>query len=171
MLEVRISEEERAAGRLSPEKLRSAAVLLQTGGYVVLRDALHQELVADVREAFAEILRDCMESREGESWYQVSSRERAVFWERGARWRVFPKLRGPLSEPRLLANPLITPLLAELIGDDFRCKFVSSDTCVRGSELQAPHRELGVGGADQPRAYLVNVPLTRNTRRNGPLEV
>lgn len=171
MIEVRVSEEERAAGRLSPESFRLAALLLHTAGYVVLRDALPRELVAAAREEFADTLRDCMESRHGEAWYQVSTRRQAVFWERGARWRIFPKLRPPLSDVRLLANPFVMPLLGELLGTDFRCKFVSSDTCVQGSATQAPHRELGAGGAREPRAYILNVPLTRCTERNGPLEV
>jgi ectoine hydroxylase-related dioxygenase (phytanoyl-CoA dioxygenase family) len=171
MLEVRVKQGEREAERLDPEGRRMAALLLHTTGYVVLRDALPRDLVAGAREAFDDILRDCIESREGEAWYQVSARRQAVFWERGARWRIFPKLRPPLSDPRLLANPLVLPILDELLGRDFRCKFVSSDTCLKGSEPQAPHRELGTGGTAEPLAYIVNVPLSRNTRRNGPLEV
>jgi ectoine hydroxylase-related dioxygenase (phytanoyl-CoA dioxygenase family) len=171
MLEVTVTPGEREAGRLDPENFRTAAVLLHTAGYVVLRDALPRELVAETRETFDDILRDCLESREGDGWYQVSQRHQAVFWERGARWRIFPKLRPPLSDPRLLANPLVVPLLDELLGSDFRCKFVSSDTCLKGSEMQAPHRELGAGGAREPVAYMVNVPLSRNTRRNGPIEI
>lgn len=171
MLEVSVTEEERTTGRLGPHSARTAALLLHTAGYVVLRDALPHDLVARARAQFDDILRDCMESRDGEAWYQISARHRAVFWERGARWRVFPKLRPPLSDVQLLANPLVMPLLEELLGSGFRCKFVSSDTCVRGSVIQAPHRELGAGGAREAPAYIVNVPLSRNTRRNGPLEV
>ena len=171
MLEVRVSEEEREAGRLSHEGTRTAVLLLHTAGYVILRDALPRDLVSRVRAEFDDILRDCMESRVGEAWYQVSGRHRAVFWERGARWRVFPKLRPPLSDVRLLANPLVVPVLEELLGSGLHCKFVSSDTCVKGSATQAPHRELGAGGAREPIAYIVNVPLSRNTPRNGPLEV
>jgi ectoine hydroxylase-related dioxygenase (phytanoyl-CoA dioxygenase family) len=171
MIEVRVSEDERRVGRLGPESARTAAALLHTAGCVVLGEALPRDLVAEARDAFEEILRDCEASREGDAWYQVARRTRAVFWERGARWRIFPKLRPPLSDARLLANPLVTPLLGELLGEDFRCKFVSSDICVRGSEQQAPHRELGVGGDPEPRAYVVNVTLTRCTPRNGPLEI
>lgn len=171
MLEVRVSDRERTAGQLDPENFRTAALLLHTAGYVVLRDALPHDLVARAREEFDDTLRDCADSRRGEAWYQVSRRRQAVFWERGARWRIFPKLRPPLSDPRLLANPLVIPVLAELLGSDFRCKFVSSDTCMMGSTTQAPHRELGAGGAREAPAYIVNVPLTRCSNRNGPLEV
>jgi ectoine hydroxylase-related dioxygenase (phytanoyl-CoA dioxygenase family) len=171
MLEVRVAQDERDAGRLSPESFGAAALLLQSGGYVVLRDALPPELVAEARSAFDEIIRDCIESRDGDAWYQTSHRTQAVFWERAARWRIFPKLRPPLSDTRLLANPLVMPVLEELLGSGFRCKFVSSDTCLRGSAMQAPHREMGAGGADRPPALVVNVPLTLCTERNGPLEV
>jgi ectoine hydroxylase-related dioxygenase (phytanoyl-CoA dioxygenase family) len=171
MLEVRVSDRERTAGQLDPESFRMAALLLHTAGYVVLRDALPPDLVARAREEFEDTLQDCGESRQGDAWYQVSRRRQAVFWERGARWRIFPKLRPPLSDPCLLANPLVMPVLTELLGSDFRCKFVSSDTCMNGSALQAPHRELGAGGAREARAYIVNVPLTRCSTRNGPLEV
>lgn len=171
MIAITVTEEERAAARLRPDSFRSAALFLHTAGYVVLRDALPRSLAAEVREAFAEILRDCIDSRDGDAWYQVSRQRQAVFWERGARWRIFPRLRPPLNDPRLLANPLITALLAEFLGGDFRCKFVSSDTCVQGSALQAPHRELGAGGFSEPRAYIVNVPLTECGPENGPLEV
>src|SRR5262245_64569343 len=105
MLEVRVSDEERAAGQLRPDGFRTAALLLHTAGYVVLRDALPRDLVDRARVEFDDILRDCVESREGEAWYQVSARKQAVFWERGSRWRVFPKLRPPLSDVRLLAEP------------------------------------------------------------------
>src|SRR5262249_38615118 len=171
MLEVRISDQERAVGRLSPDSFDRAALLLHTAGYVVLRDALARDLVRRARDSFDDILRDCVESKDGEGWYQGAERTQAVFWERGYRWRIFPKLRPPLSDVRLLANPLVVPLLEEHLGEGFRCKFVSSDTCYRGSTIQAPHRELGAGGAREPVAYIVNVPLSRNTQRNGPLEV
>jgi ectoine hydroxylase-related dioxygenase (phytanoyl-CoA dioxygenase family) len=171
MHEVRVSHGERDGGQLSPKNSRTASLLLSIAGYVVLRGALPRELVAETREAFDDVLRDCADSREGEAWYQVSGRRQAVFWERAGRWRIFPKLRPPFSDPRLLANPLVIPLLEELLGSGFRCKFVSSDTCVRGSVMQAPHRELGAGGAPEPRAYIVNLPLARCTRRNGPIEV
>src|SRR5262249_22627850 len=171
MLEVNVTDGERATGRLGPESLRTAVLLLDTAGYVVLRDALPSDLVRDLRTTFEDILRDCEESRDGDAWYQVSERHRAVFWERGARWRIFPKLRPPLSDVRLLANPLVVPVLEELLGSGFQCKFVSSDTCLRRPALQAPHRELGAGGARNPPAYIVNVPLSPTPSRNGPLEV
>ena len=170
-LELDVGEDERAAGRLRPVRRRQAGLLLQTAGCLVLRDALPSALIEALREGFARIFQDCLDSKEGDGWYQVSRREQAVFWERGARWRIFPKLRPPFDAPDLLANPLIVEILEELLGAGFFCKFVSSDTCLRGSTVQAPRRELAAGGAPAPRAYIVNVPLVRCGPENGPIEV
>lgn len=170
-LTLTVSDEERAAGRLGPEQHRRAALLLHTAGCVVLRNLLPLEFVERMNAAFLRIFADCMRSKQGDSWYQVSAQERAVFWERAARWRIFPKLRPPFDSEALLANPLLMPLLEELIGRDFFCKFVSSDTCVRGSMLQAPHRELSAAGAAEPCAYILNLPVMPCGLNNGPLEV
>lgn len=165
-----VTPEERRAGRLAPDRLHTAILRLHALGHVVLRDALPTDLVMEIREALARILWDCMESRQGDAWYQVSRREQAVFWERGARWRIFPKLRSPFNDAQLLANPLVLEPLTALL-DEVVCRFVSSDTCVRGSIRQAPHRELSAGGAASPAAYLLNVPLTPCRPDSGPLEI
>jgi ectoine hydroxylase-related dioxygenase (phytanoyl-CoA dioxygenase family) len=170
-IDVRVSEDERVAKQLQPEQRRQAQLLLQTAGCVVLRDVLPLPQINKLTEAFNRIFRDCIDSKQGDSWYQVSHHAQAVFWERAARWRIFPKLRPPFDNETLLANPLIIDLIEDLLGPDLYCKFVSSDTCVRGSTLQAPHRELSAGGAPMPCAYIVNVPLTTCGLDNGPIEV
>ena len=170
-LTLTISADERAAGRLQRQQHQTAALLLRTAGCVVLRELLPLELVERLNVAFGRIFEDCVESKRGDAWYQVSAINQAVFWERAARWRIFPKLRPPFNDVSVLANPLIMPLFEELLGSDFFCKFVSSDTCSAGSTIQAPHRELSAGGASQPCAYVVNVPLTMCGLENGPLEV
>jgi ectoine hydroxylase-related dioxygenase (phytanoyl-CoA dioxygenase family) len=170
-LALTVSDSERAAGRLRPEQHRRAALLLHTAGCVVLRDLLPLDQVDKINAAFGRILEDCFNSKRGDAWYQVSEREHAVFWERAARWRIFPKLRPPFDDERLLANPLIMSVLEEMLGNDLNCKFVSSDTCLPGSNLQPPHRELSAGGATTPCAYFVNVPLTLCGLENGPIEV
>jgi ectoine hydroxylase-related dioxygenase (phytanoyl-CoA dioxygenase family) len=157
--------------RLSEAQFRQALLLLHTRGFVILRGAIPRPIIDVARAAFDSVFQDCLASREGDAWYQVSREHQAVFWQRGARWRIFPKLRAPLDSPWIVANPLAMSLVTRLLGDDCFCKFVSSDSCVRGSELQSPHRELGCGGQSQPLAYIVNVPLVPCGLHNGPLEI
>jgi ectoine hydroxylase-related dioxygenase (phytanoyl-CoA dioxygenase family) len=58
-----------------------------------------------------------------------------------------------------------------MLGEDYQCKFVSSDTCLAGAQIQSPHREMDPGLSWEPRGYIVNVPLHRCDLDNGPLEV
>lgn len=166
-----ISEEERQNRALSEENLRQAALLLHTRGYVILRGAVPAGLATEVRDRFADILTDCVASREGEGWYQVARQTQAVFWERNFRWRIFPKLNPPFSNDWIIANPLALQVVRHHLGADIYCKFVSSDTCLKGAVIQSPHRELGSGDQWQPRAYVINVPTGPCRLDNGPLEI
>ena len=166
-----VSEQERQDRRLSETHLRQAALLLHTRGYIVLKQGLPLSLAEDCKSAFDVVLKDCFESCEGDAWYQVAQKTQAVFWRRNFRWRIFPKLRMPFGDAWVLANPLIRPLLQNSLGDGHYCKFVSSDTCLKGAVIQSPHRELNPGRTWEPTGLVVNVPLGQCGLRNGPLEV
>jgi ectoine hydroxylase-related dioxygenase (phytanoyl-CoA dioxygenase family) len=166
-----VSGAEREARALTEAHFRLAALLLHTRGWVILRDAIPAPLAAAAEAEFDRIRRDCFASKDGDGWYQVARETQAVFWERNHRWRIFPKLRPPLSDAWIVANPFALQLLRFSLGEDLYCKFVSSDTCLRGAERQAPHRELGAGDSWEPRALVVNVPMGRCGLDNGPLEV
>ena len=168
---IEISDAEREDRALSEEHFRLAVLLLHTRGWVLLRNAIPAAVATAAEAAFDYIRRDCFASKDGDGWYQVARETQAVFWERNHRWRIFPKLRPPLSDPWIIANPFALALLRFSLGAGLYCKFVSSDTCLRGAEAQAPHRELGAGEQWQPRALVVNVPMGRSGLDNGPLEV
>lgn len=172
-----ISTDELGTGELSKENHRLAALLLHTRGCVVLRGAVPTDVVAAAGESFADVFADCLASQDSDTLEmagitcRVGRQTQAVFWERNHRWRIFPRLRAPFDSPWLLANPLAMQLLRHLLGEDFQCKFVSSDTCLRGAEIQSPHREMDPGLSWEPRGYIVNIPLQRCDLSNGPLEV
>jgi ectoine hydroxylase-related dioxygenase (phytanoyl-CoA dioxygenase family) len=179
-MDVSVSPDELRAGELSAENCRLGTLLLHTRGYVILRGAIPPAVVATADEAFAGILEDCRASRDGHSLRlagmggikcRIGRQTQTVFWERNHRWRVFPRLQAPFNNPWILANPLAIQLLQRLLSKDFKCKFVSSDTCMNGAEIQSPHREMDPGTSWEPPAYLVNIPLHRCDLRNGPLEI
>lgn len=167
-----ISEEERRLGHLSAENRRLGAMLLHCRGYVVLSGAVPAELVARMRSAFNGIYADCKASATGARAVVLSGKAtRTVFWERGARMRIFPRLTDPFNSPHVLANPFATPILEELLGARFYCKSVSSDTCMKGSVYQAPHRDLDFYDGADAFGYMVNIPLMHCGLHNGPIEV
>jgi ectoine hydroxylase-related dioxygenase (phytanoyl-CoA dioxygenase family) len=175
--DVAVSPAELRAGRLSASNHRLAALLLHTQGCVILRGAVPAAVVAAADDTFADIFADCLASGDGDILEmagircRIARRTRAVFWERNRRWRIFPRLAEPLDSPWLVANPLAMQLLGFLLGGEFQCKFVSSDTCLSGALMQSPHREMDPGLSWEPRGYIVNIPLHRCDLSNGPLEI
>ena len=176
-VDIAVSTEELRTGELSNQNFRLAALLLHTRGCVILRGAIPAAVIEAADDAFDDIFDDCVASADGETLHmagitcRIARRTRAVFWERNARWRIFPRLGEPVNSPWVLANPFAVRLLRLALGEDFQCKFVSSDTCLAGAEIQAPHREMDPGLSWEARGYIVNVPLHRCDLENGPLEI
>jgi ectoine hydroxylase-related dioxygenase (phytanoyl-CoA dioxygenase family) len=179
-----LSAEERRSGRLSPEHLSLARLILSCRGYVILRDALEPDFIQLIGREMEEIYQDCRATLGQETGtapdalhsVHVSQRKRATFWFRKSRWRIFPRLVPPMSDPRLLANAFVVAILESLLGPDFYCKYMSSDTCVNGAILQSPHSDIDgdhvfVDNEWRPRGYVVNVPTMECGLHNGPLEV
>lgn len=165
-----VSDEERRVGALSAENRRLGAMLLHCRGYVLLSRAVPEEVVTAMRETFAGMYADCVASRDGAN-LSMGKATGTVFWERKSRFRIFPRLTGPFSSPYILANPFAAPILTQALGEHFYCKSVSSDTCVKGAILQAPHRDLDFYNGAGSFGCVVNIPLMHCGLHNGPLEV
>jgi len=141
---IEISDEERRTGTLSAENRKLGAMLLHGRGYVLLKQAVPEELVTELRTAFRDIFIDCKASMGDENSREltVGAATKTIFWQRNARFRIFPWLTGPFSNRLVLANPFALAILTEVLGDGIYCKSVSSDTCLKGAFRQAPHRDL-----------------------------
>lgn len=182
---ITLDDEEQRAGQLSTEHRELAALILSCRGYVVLKNALPLSYVDSLRADMEDIYADCTTtlgaeetgtSPEAIQKVRYSARRGAAFWYRKARWRIFPRLTGPMADPKLVANPFAMPVLESLLGKGFFCKYVSSDTCVKGSILQSPHSDIDtndviVDNRWSPRGYIVNVPIMECGLHNGPMEV
>lgn len=182
---IQISQRERDDRAISPTNRALAALILSCRGYVILKDALRQEFVESLRRESSLIYLDCQETIgavetgvdvESVLRLNVSSKKGVTFWFRKSRWRIFPRLTPPMSDPALLANPFVVPILEDLLGRDFLLKYVSADTCDKGSILQSPHRDIDghgifVDNRWRARGFIVNVPVMECGLHNGPIEV
>jgi len=182
---LQLSKEERESGRLTADNLELAKLIISCRGYVILRDALEQDFIASIGREMEAILEDCRSTLSLQETdtapdalhkVRISQQKGANFWFRKSRWRIFPRLTLPMSDPRLLANSFVLPILEQLLGDDFYCKYMSSDTVVNGAILQSPHSDIDgddtwVQNQWRPRGYVVNIPTMECGLHNGPLEV
>jgi ectoine hydroxylase-related dioxygenase (phytanoyl-CoA dioxygenase family) len=174
-LNVTISDQERRNGTLSPENTQLGAMLLHARGYVVLNGAVPEPLVTELRASFKTIYEDNARLLQAGPHYTEFIGEgkngKSVFWERKSRFRIFPKLKGPFASPHVLRNRFAEPIIAETLGANYYCKFVSSDTCVKGAIKQAPHRDIDFYNEDNVRGCTVNIPIMHCGLHNGPTKV
>lgn len=175
VLNVVVSEQEHRDGRLSAENSRLGTLLLHARGYVILQGALPESLVAQLessfRELYAESLQHHRTGQRDTSANDLHVGAKSVSWERSSRFRIFPKLTGPFASTYVLRNPFAESIIAETLGADYYCRSLSSDTCVKGSVQQAPHRDIDFYDEDDVPGCLVNIPIMHCGLHNGPIEI
>lgn len=174
-LNIIISDRERRNETLSIENVQLGVMLLHTRGYVVLKGAVPESLVTELHSSFKTLYEESVQRLHAErhrtGFIGEGENGHSVFWEKNSRFRIFPKLRGPFASPHVVRNSFAEAILAETLGADYYCKFVSSDTCVKGSIEQAPHRDIDFYDEDTVRGCYVNISLMHCGLHNGPTEV
>lgn len=170
---IQISDEERRTGVLSDDSRKLGTLLLHSRGYVLLKNAVPLDLIADLRALFRDIYADCKASVVNDKSRDIvtGAKTKTIFWQRNSRFRIFPRLTGLFSSRLILANPFAFSILTESLGEGFYCKSVSSDTVVKGATRQAPHRDLNFYDGAKPFGAVVNIPIMHCGLHNGPLEV
>src|ERR1051326_6004113 len=157
-----LTQKEMTTGQLSSTNLDLAVESVRNNGYALFERFLPPELVADMRESFTQLL---------------ESHIRETDPNRGAnRYQMHLPFAPPFSDERVVANPLILPIIGALVGEDCICHYLASDTALPGSEYQAVHPDIYQLFPEQrsvlpPYSIVVNVPLVDAREDNGPLEV
>lgn len=156
-----LSPEERASGHLHPKSLSAAIQQLQLNGYVVIERVLSADFVAQVHKEHEIIFNRYLKNPDptfGKNHY-----------------RTYLPFRAPFCDERIVANAFALPILDALLGMNYLCHYLASNTCTSGSELQPPHSDiypLFPGSDVKPPPYhmVVNFPLVDVTDENGPIE-
>jgi hypothetical protein len=74
-------------------------MLLHGRGYVLLKNAVPEKLVTELRTVFRDIFIDCKASMGDEKSREITvgAATKTIFWQRNSRFRIFPRLTGPFS--------------------------------------------------------------------------
>jgi ectoine hydroxylase-related dioxygenase (phytanoyl-CoA dioxygenase family) len=167
---VKITPEERAAGELSPERLRAAVRTFKDVGYVVLEDLYDVGFLRDVRAEYDVLLERYLAGRGG-----LDAMEGKTFGKNHVGFH--PVLVPPMSDERIVAHPVAAQVMAALLGKEFQCGFYNTNTAMPGSGIQPVHRDTEpLFGAEMSvphpvTALVVNIPLCDFTLENGSTEV
>jgi ectoine hydroxylase-related dioxygenase (phytanoyl-CoA dioxygenase family) len=134
---------------------------IRMDGYCVLEDAIPLALTEQMRERFDQLL---------------DARIRADGPNRGAnRYQMFLPWEAPFTDPLLIENPKVMPVLERVMGQDLIMTYLASDTPTPGSDYQRVHADTRLLFPETQLslpAYgiVANFPLVDVTEENGPLE-
>lgn len=159
---MKLSPAELAEGILRPETLASAIDQVRNNGYVLFEAALPADLVREMHASFIRSL----------DAHRAKSEA-----NRGAnRFQMHVPFEAPFSDERVIASPLVLPVVDALVGKSCICHYMASDTPLKGSDYQAAHADIyplfpELPVVMPPYSIVVNIPLVEVTEDNGPLEI
>ncbi len=160
---MKLSEAEYKNNRLDSATIDHAVEQVKYNGYVVFDSVVPQELVDALREEYMVMFNRLLEDPGktfGENHYGMSL-----------------PFRPPFSDERVVANPLVIPVLEQLLGDDFVNHALLSNTCIPGSGYQDTHSDVPALYPEIPNIWLppymivMNIPLVDMTEENGATEI
>lgn len=156
--EIFVSADERAAGSLAPENLEKAVGLLDEHGFVIVRNAIDS--------ARLKPLLDIMNVE----WSRFHLAK--ADWYGGGRivghLNIVPPKRPEFIDPDILANPLIHPITAAVLGNDAKITAIGGNANLANSVDQYFHSDLDTPDFGK---LMVNIPLGDVDEGNGSLEI
>jgi ectoine hydroxylase-related dioxygenase (phytanoyl-CoA dioxygenase family) len=139
---------------------------LKVAGFTVFERVLTGERLDQVRAAFEDHFTKSLARMD----------PRVVHATGPNRYNVWVPLERPFIDADVVANPLVLPILSELLDNDVVCTYYASDTALPGSEYQPVHPDVGplfpgLAVTLPPVNYVLDIPLVDFRPDNGPLEM
>jgi ectoine hydroxylase-related dioxygenase (phytanoyl-CoA dioxygenase family) len=152
-----------AAGMgLSDDQLQFMTDQIRVNGYTILENVLPLELIDRLRERFDVLLEE---------------RRRADPPNRGAnRYQMFLPFELPFADPLVYEHPAVMQILERLMGPDFICTYLASDTPLPGSDYQQVHSDTRLLFPETTLSLpcyglVANIPLVDFNEENGAMEI
>lgn len=170
---MKISAEEIAAGKLSPETVELAANLIQVNGYVLFEKVLPEEFVLTLFNRYMEILEPYLEEHYEEVYYPKNG-----FNDGTNHIRLYLPFEMPFIDESIIAHPFVMQVVDRLLGEDSVIQYFATNTSLPGGERPQPvHADTSSMFGDRCSVNLpisnlvVNFPLVDVTENNGPMEI
>ncbi len=147
--------------------LHAAVQQVRNNGYVLLEQKLPADFLADLRAAFAPLF----EAHLAKTGPNFQGGLGAV-----NHYNMYLPFVAPFSDERLVANPLVLPILDALLGPECVCHYFASNVAMPNSTYQQVHADIiplfpEIPSVLPPYSIVLNVPLVDFHQGNGPLEV
>lgn len=159
---MKLTDEEIAHNRLTPETLATAVQQVKVDGYVIFESVLTADFLDELRTAYNALFEK----------YMLNPEPRPVYNHH----RLDLPFRPPFNDERVINHPLAMPVIDTLLGTDCVCRYFASNTCLPGSEYQPVHSDVAAlfpeAGLNPPAYHIVlNFSLVDTSEENGPMEI
>jgi hypothetical protein len=159
---MKLTNEETAHQRLTPETLAAAVQQVKVNGYVIFENVLTAGFLQTLHDAYAALFEK----------YMLNPEPRPVYNHH----RLDLPFRPPFNDDQVINHPLAMPVIDALLGADCVCRYFASNTCLPGSDYQPVHSDVAPlfpeAGLNPPAYHVVlNFPLVDTTEENGPMEI
>lgn len=164
---MKLTPQELADGKPTPDTLNNAILQVRNNGYVVLERVLPQNFVADLRAAYAPLL----EAHVAEVGPGFRDKSNSV-----NHYNVYLPFAAPFKDERVVASAFALPIIEALVGAECVCHYFASNTAFPGSSYQDVHADIiplfpETTPVLPPYSVVLNVPLVDFREDNGPLEI
>ena len=167
---MRLTDEEKLAGKLTPEHEAEAIRTFKDAGYILLDNVYDLAFLETARESYEIEIATLLKSKGG-----LEALDGQTFGKKHIGF--FPLMFAPLADERIIAPPIAVQLLDKLLGSEMQSSFFHSNTCFPGSGYQAIHRDSGhIFGCEMSNPgpvthVVINIPLVECSEENGSTEI
>lgn len=159
---MKLTFEELESKELQPDTLRLCTDQIRMNGYIVLENVLPPSKIQPLHETFMKLF---------EQHFAVNKVNNGP-----NRTMMYLPFAEPFIDPDIVAHPFVLAIMDELLGKDYVCRYMASDTPLPGSDYQNVHADLGALFPESaitlpPALMVVNIPLVDFRTDNGPMEI
>lgn len=126
-----ISLTERKAGTFSSEKIDTGTSLFNKYGALVVEDVFDVDMLQAIKKLILDKYNAYFEPREYDDCLRLGDKRHMVTLD----------IEGPINSPNLYDNPFVSPLIKNILGDDYILGAINIGVSLPGSKNQSIHKD------------------------------
>jgi tetratricopeptide (TPR) repeat protein len=128
---VRISPEEKKDGEFSSEKIDLASSLFKKYGALQAESVLDVDMLQSIKQLILTKYASYFEPKEYDDCLRLGDKRHMVTLD----------IEGPINSPKLYDNPYITPIIKQILGEDYILGAVNIGVSLPGAQNQSIHKD------------------------------
>ena len=127
----KVSSEEKEADKFSSEKVNTGTSLFNKYGALVVEDVFDVDMLQAIKKLILDKYDAYFEAKEYDDCLRLGDKRHMVTLD----------IEGPLNSPNLYDNPFVSPLVKQILGDDYILGAINIGVSLPGSKNQSIHKD------------------------------